>query len=81
MRCDRCLHKVHHVRGMGLTTRCAKCQEQEVRFIVDACVQRGWEAQVENRRGRLRVSVHTPIGQVTLCDTEDLLFLDVDVAT
>lgn len=80
MRCEGCLRIVHVVPGLAPEPRCASCQRREANETVDACAQRGWEARVVSRRGRLRVSVHTPIGEVTVHDRRDLKFLDVDVA-
>lgn len=80
MRCEGCLRIVPVVRGLAPESRCASCQREEANETVDACAQRGWEARVVTQRGRLRVSVHTPIGEVTVHDRRDLKFLDVDVA-
>lgn len=80
MRCAGCLRVVPPVPGTYQEDRCLGCQRDEVARIVDACVRRGWEAQQVTLRGRLRVSVNTPIGNVTVTDTEDLTFVDVDVA-
>ncbi len=80
MRCESCLRKMYRVPGLGFDRRCATCQRQEAQQTVDACAQRGWEARVISQRGRLRVSVHTPIGEVTVHDRGDLKFLDVDVS-
>lgn len=80
MRCEGCLRIVNVVRGTMPEHRCANCQRVEVDRVVDACAKRGWEAQVVTVRGRLRVSVHSPIGEVTLHDRRDLRFLEVDVA-
>lgn len=79
-RCKGCLRVVPRVGGAAPEARCAKCQRIEVDQTVDACARRGWEARVITKRGRLRVSVHTPIGEVVLHDRADLEFVDVDVA-
>jgi hypothetical protein len=78
-RCEGCLRIVPQIPGTPPECRCIKCQREETRETVNACAQRGWEARVVTQRGRLRVSVHTPIGEVTVHDRRDLKFLDVDV--
>lgn len=80
MRCVSCLKKVPVVKGLAPESRCLKCQREEAQQTVDACVQLGWEARVISRRGRVRVSVHTELGEVTVHDRDDLPFLQVDVA-
>lgn len=80
MRCEGCLRIVPIVAGTLPEERCVACQRTEVDETVDACARHGWEARVVTQRGRLRVSVHTPIGEVTLHDRTDLRFLEVDVA-
>lgn len=80
MRCANCLKTVASVKGMAPEPRCLACQREEAEHTVDACARHGWEARVITLRGRLRVSVNTPIGPVTVHDRDDLAFLEVDVA-